>query len=97
MDDDAGKPEDTVSRGARRWAARQEEFRAAVAADRERVLKTQAEQRNHIEQGYGNHAGFFLGLLALLLLFAAGWFIIDRMRCDPFYASISRLSSHTCQ
>ncbi|MGO9007701.1 MAG: hypothetical protein ACLQIQ_01720 [Beijerinckiaceae bacterium] len=83
---------------AQRWAARQKEARAALAADRERELKQRAERNRRIEQELQNPVVFAFSVVAILLLLAAAWFIVDQMRCDPFYSDIhhSRLRN-TCQ
>ncbi len=99
MNEDARDPTpgSGASPSSQRWAARQKELRAALAADREHLLKARTERKDQTEHGYHNPAAFYLGLLALLLLFAAAWFVFDAMRCDPFYASVSKLASHACR
>jgi hypothetical protein len=100
MSDGPREPESSggASPEAQRWTSRQKEARAAAAADRERVLKQRAERNRRIEQELQNPAVFGFSLLVVLLLLAAAWFIVDRMRCDPFYSDIShsRLRK-TCQ
>ncbi|MGP0059795.1 MAG: hypothetical protein ACLPID_10970 [Beijerinckiaceae bacterium] len=100
MSDGPREPESSggASPEAQRWAARQKEARAAVAADRERVLKQHAERNRRIEQELQNPIVFALSLLVVLLLLGAAWFMVDQMRCDPFYSDISHTRlRNTCQ
>jgi hypothetical protein len=78
------------------WAAWREEVRAAAAEDHERVLKTLADQNRRLEQEYQNPVAFWLGLTVVIILIVAGWFTVDAMRCDMFYATISLSQRHTC-
>jgi hypothetical protein len=100
MTDGGREPESSsgASPEAQRWTARQKEARAAVAADHELVLEQRAERNRRIEQELQNPVVFGFALLAVLLLLVAAWFIVDQMRCDPFYSDIhhSRLRK-TCQ
>lgn len=99
MTDDA--PERQSGAGAspeaRRWKARRDAARAAVAKDRELARKTHAEQKHHIEHEPHNPIAFYIGLLAVALLFIVTWFIVDRMRCDPFYSNAGLSHLHVCK
>ncbi len=78
-----------------RWAARQAEIRAAAAADRKRAQDARAEQHRHLTQDYHSPGAFILGLLVMAFLVIAGWFLINRMRCDPLFANPAPLRFHT--
>lgn len=78
------------------WAAWQEKMRAAAAEDRERGLKALVEENRRFEQEYRNPVAFGLGLSVVLVLMVAGWFIVDAMRCDMFYATITLAQRHSC-
>ncbi len=88
---------ESASPEARRWAARREEARASAEADHQLALKAQAEQRRRLEQENHGPLGIYIGLVVAALLFAIGWVVLDRMRCDPFYAGISFSGRHACQ
>jgi len=79
---------------AQRWAARETERRAAAAADRARA---EAERRPSDESEAPDRAAFLLGLLFLMLLLIAGWFVIDGMRCNPLFANISFAQARSCR
>jgi hypothetical protein len=62
------------------------------------VAKTHAEREGDGEFDSFNPIAFWGGLFCVvLLLCVASWFILDRLRCDPYYATISRLQRSTCQ
>ena len=87
----------SASPESRRWTALRREARAAVAADRERVRKARADQKRRGEQADLNPAIIYVGLLIAALLCGATWIVLDRMRCDPFYAGVSFSSQHSCR
>jgi hypothetical protein len=78
-----------------RWAARQEEIRAAAEADRKRAQEARAEQQRHLTQDYHSPGAFILGLLILAFFVIGGWFLINRMRCDALFANPAPLRFHT--
>lgn len=78
-----------------RWTARQVEIRAAAAADRKRVQDARAEQQQRLTQDYHSPGAFILGLLVMVFLVIGGWFLINRMRCDPLFANPAPLRFHT--
>ncbi len=79
------------------WAAWQAEMRAAAAEDRERVLKALVEEDRRIQQEYRNPVAFWLGLLAVMVLCVAGWFIVNAMRCDMFYSTVTLAQRPACR
>ena len=93
---DAGS---SASSAAQRWAARRKEVNAAIELDQKRVLQARMEKeyRARVEHR-GSPAGMIIaGALVVFVLLTACWFIIDRMRCDPFYANIDRFSFRACE
>jgi hypothetical protein len=80
-----------------RWAAEREEVRAAVAEERRQARESRAEQDRRIEQEYYNPAAFWVGLLVLLALLGIGWFVVDSMRCDPFYSDSAMVRDRACR
>jgi hypothetical protein len=92
-----GKSPGGATPEARRWAARLDEVRAAAAADRERALAERAERDRRIEREHLNPVAFAFGLLAVMLLLLVGWFVVDRMRCDPFYSNAGLARLHACR
>jgi hypothetical protein len=99
MTEDAPKrqPGSGASPEARRWTTRRDAARAAVANDRERARKAHAERKEPIEQEPYHPIVFFIGLLVAALLFIAIWFIVDRLRCDPFYSNAGFARLHVCK
>jgi len=88
---------ETASRAtppAQRWAALEKERRAAVAADRARA---EAERASPAEPDEPDRAAFLLGLVFLIFLAIAGWFVIDGMRCNPLFANISFAQARACK
>jgi hypothetical protein len=84
-----------ASSAAQRWATRQEEIRAAAVADRKRAQDARAEQQQHLRQDYHSPGAFILGILVMAFLVIGGWFLINRMRCDPLFANPAPLRFHT--
>jgi hypothetical protein len=62
-----------------------------------RQERTPTERQGGDEYDTLNPLAFWGGLCAVLLLCVAAWFVIDGMRCDPFYASMTRLHRASCQ
>jgi hypothetical protein len=81
----------------KRWVARREEVRAAAAKDQERALKARALRQRQIEREYHNPGAFLFGLLMVVILLVAGWFVIDWMSCDPFYSDLGLSRSRACR
>lgn len=76
---------------------REPQLKGVAPAARHRG-KTRAEREGDAEFDSFNPIAFWGGLFCVvLLLCVASWFILDRLRCDPYYATISRLQRSTCQ
>jgi hypothetical protein len=82
---------------ARQWSARRRETQAAAEADSELARKQRLERNRRVEQEEHNPVAFALGILGVLLLLVVAWFVLDQMRCDPFYAQVSRWHNLTCK
>ena len=85
------------SPGTRRWTAWRDEAQAAAAADRQSVVKARAAQKRRAAHETRSPIPVGAGLLAALLLLIAGWFIFDRMHCDPFYADVGMSRRQMCR
>jgi uncharacterized membrane protein len=86
-----------ASSATQRWVAWREEARAAAAEDRKRAIDARAERDRQIEREYHNPVAFWVGLVVLLVLLVGGWFLLDAMRCDPFYSDIGLSRSRACR
>jgi hypothetical protein len=87
----------SASPAAKRWLAWREEARAAAEEDRELSLKARAEKKRQIEREYHNPVAVYFGLLMLLFILAVGWFVVDWMRCDPFYSDLAMSHGRACR
>jgi hypothetical protein len=81
---------------AQRWSARRQEAQAAAEADSELARRQRIKHDRDVEREEHNPALFALGILGVLLLLVVAWFVLDRMRCDPFYAQINHLHRQVC-
>lgn len=83
---------------AREWAARRAEFRAAAASDRARAAQERENTTRAMEQEVTNATPIYIGLVAVVLLVIGGWFVLDRLRCDPILGKVPTWQMrHTCQ
>jgi hypothetical protein len=100
MSDDNARERDAAtgaSPEARRFAARQREFHVAAATDRLHHIVANERTRHEMEQESLSPTPFYIGLFAVLFLLVAGWFILDRMRCDSFYSTIPLAKRASCE
>ncbi len=86
-----------ASSSAQRWAARRREVEAAIESDQRRILQARMEKAYQARADYQGSLAFIVGALVVFVLLSACWFLMDRMRCDPFYANVDRFSSRTCR
>lgn len=49
------------------------------------------------KDGYHNPKGVWIGLALVLALVAAGWWVIDSMRCDPLESDLALVKSNACR
>jgi hypothetical protein len=98
MTDDTQKKDSGggASPETKRWIAWREGARADAAADREKALHARLEKEHRIEDEYHNPLAVYFGFLVVLLLLIGGWFIIDWMRCDPFYSDLA-MTHRSCR
>jgi hypothetical protein len=98
MSDSAREKDEAAgaSPGARRFAARQREFQVALATDRLREIVTNERQRREMEQEAVSPTPFYIGLVVIVVLVVAAWLILDHMRCDSFYSTLTLAKRATC-
>jgi hypothetical protein len=82
----------SASPSAQRWLERQKEIDNAIERDKAQVRQARIERKYVAHRDYHSSSALIVSALVVLILLGACWFVIDRMRCDPFYAEINRLS-----
>ena len=74
-----------------------EEARKAAALDDIRLAAEAALKDEQAREGYHNPKGVWIGLAVAIALIAAGWWVIDMMRCDPFESDLALSRDGACR
>src|ERR1700722_13376528 len=85
------------STGTRDWVARRAAARSAAAADRARAEAERTEKFHDTTQGYENPRGVWIGLAVVAALLLLGLYLINAMRCDPFYSDRALTRNGGCR
>ncbi len=90
MADDTRNPEDAVSRAAQRFAERRDRQRAVAR-------EAQVRQDSSAEATSAGGRKLVFGLLVVVFLVAAGWFLLMQMRCAQRYSNVSGFLFNDCR
>jgi hypothetical protein len=95
------EPQDTSrdrrSESTKKWVAQRKEAEEAKSADDLRMAEQARLRDEQAQEGYHNPKGVWIGLALVLALVAAGWWVIDNMRCDPLESDLALVKSNACR
>ena len=77
--------------------AQRKEAEDAKAADDVRVAEQARRWDQQAQEGYHNPKGVWIGLALVIVLVAAGWWVIDSLRCDPLESDLALVKSTACR
>jgi len=91
------KSPDRRSESTKKWVERRDEARKARALDDERVATNALRKDALAQEGYHNPRGVWIGIALVVALVAAGWWVIDTMRCDPLESDFALVKKDSCR
>lgn len=77
--------------------AQRKEVEQAKAADDARLAEQARLRDEEAKDGYHNPKGVWIGLALVIVLVAAGWWVIGTMRCDPLESDLALVKSNACR
>lgn len=77
--------------------ARRKEAEDAKASDDVRMAEQARQWDEEAQDGYHNPKGIWIGLALAVALVAAGWWVIDTLRCDPLESDLALARSNACR
>jgi len=95
------EPQDTSpdrrSESTKKWLAQRQAAEQAKAVDDVRLAEQARRWDEQAQEGYHNPKGVWIGLALVVALVAAGWWVIDTMRCDPLESDLALVKSNACR
>jgi len=91
------KSPDRRSESTKKWVERRNEATKAEAVDDVRVSIEAAQKDLQAREGYHNPMGVWIGLALAVALVAAGWWVIDTLRCDPLESDLALVKKTACR
>jgi len=88
---------DRRSESTKKWVARRKAVEETKAADDIRKAEAAARWDEEAQTGYHNPKGVWIGLALVIALVAAGWWVIDSLRCDPLESDLALVKSDACR
>jgi sensor c-di-GMP phosphodiesterase-like protein len=88
---------DQRSESTKKWVERRQAAYAAKAGDDVRVSEEARRWDEEAQAGYHNPKGVWIGLALVIALVAAGWWVIDSLRCDPLESDLALVKSDACR
>jgi hypothetical protein len=88
---------DRRSESTKKWMADRKAARDARTVDDVRVAEQTRLWDEEAKAAYHNPKGVWIGLALVVILIAAGWWVIDTMRCDPFESDLALVKSNACR
>ena len=77
--------------------AQRKEAEDAKAVDDVRVAEKARQWDEQAREGYHNPRGVWIGLALAIALVAAGWWVIDTLRCDPLESDLALVKKDACR
>lgn len=77
--------------------AQRKEAEDAKAVDDVRVAEKARQWDDEAQDGYHNPRGVWIGLALVIALVAAGWWVIDSLRCDPLESDLALVKKDSCR
>jgi len=81
----------------RKWVAWRDAVRADAARYESQARAERDARDRQIKEDYHNPAAIWIGLAVLAALVVTGWFIVDRLTCDPMYSDLGMSHSRACR
>ena len=69
----------------------------ARAVDDVRMAEQARQWDEQAQEGYHNPKGVWIGLALVIALVAAGWWVIDTLRCDPLESDLALVKKDSCR
>ena len=69
----------------------------AKSVDDVRMAEQTRQWDEQAQDGYHNPKGVWIGLALAIVLVAAGWWVIDTMRCDPLESDLALVKKDSCR
>jgi cobalamin biosynthesis Mg chelatase CobN len=88
---------DRRSESTKKWVANRQAADRAKAVDDVRLEEEARLRDEQAQEGYHNPKGVWIGLALVVALVAAGWWVIDSMRCDPLESDLALVKSNACR
>jgi CHASE3 domain sensor protein len=79
------------------WTARKRSISAAAREEQRRSEEERARREQRAINEYHNPAAVWLGLAVVVILVVGGLFLINSMRCDPFFSDAGAAHSRSCR
>jgi len=88
---------DRRSESTKKWVANRKAADEAKTVDDVRQEEQARLRDEEAQDGYHNPRGVWIGLALVITLVAAGWWVINTMRCDPFESDLALVKSSACR
>jgi len=95
------EPQDTSpdrrSESTKKWMAQRQAAAEAKSVEDVRMAEQARRWDEQAQEGYHNPKGVWIGLALVIALVAAGWWVIDTMRCDPLESDLALVKNKSCR
>ena len=88
---------DRRSESTKKWVTTRQAAKDAKAADDVRHQEQSRLWEEQAREGYHNPKGVWIGLALAVVLVAAGWWVVDQMRCNPLESDLALVKSDACR
>jgi len=88
---------DRRSESTKKWVATRKAAAEAKTIDDGLKAEDARLRDEEAQDGYSNPRGVWIGLALVIALVAAGWGVINTMRCDPLESDLALVKSSACR